>query len=87
MFHPRLGEITALSITKHLEKYGKARNQKLKWRFDISTFRLIGRELITDPITALFELLKNSYDAKLNKGRYYFRNVTYMDNDENLIGS
>ena len=27
---PRLGEITALSITKHLEKYGKARKRKTK---------------------------------------------------------
>lgn len=35
----------------------------LKWRFDVSTFRLIGRELITDRITALFELVKNCYDA------------------------
>ena len=32
----------------------------LKWRFDISTFQLIGRELITDRVTALFELVKNS---------------------------
>lgn len=35
----------------------------LKWRFDVSTFRLIGRDLITDRITALFELIKNCYDA------------------------
>ena len=35
----------------------------LKWRFDISTFRLIGRDLITDRVTALFELVKNCYDA------------------------
>jgi signal transduction histidine kinase len=35
----------------------------LKWKFDVSTFRLIGRGLITDRITALFELVKNSYDA------------------------
>ena len=35
----------------------------LKWRFDVSTFRLIGRDLITDRVTALFELVKNCYDA------------------------
>jgi hypothetical protein len=33
------------------------------WKFDVSTFRLLGRELITDRITALVELVKNSYDA------------------------
>ena len=33
--------------------------QSLRWRFDVSTFRLIGRDLITDRITALFELVKN----------------------------
>ena len=65
----------------------KQENEKLKWRFDISTFRLIGRELITDRITALFELLKNSYDANSTRVDIIFENVTYKDNDENLIGS
>ena len=36
---------------------------KLKFNFDVSTIRLLGRELITDRITALFELVKNCYDA------------------------
>lgn len=31
---------------------------KLKFNFDVSTIRLLGRELITDRITALFELVK-----------------------------
>ena len=44
----------------------------LKWRFDISTFRLIGRELITDRITALFELVKNSYDANAKRVNVIF---------------
>ena len=30
---------------------GDSEDKKLKWRFDISTFRLIGRELITDRIS------------------------------------
>ena len=47
----------------------------LKWRFDISTFRLIGRELITDRITALFELVKNCYDANAQKVSVVFENV------------
>lgn len=47
----------------------------LKWRFDISTFRLIGRELITDRITALFELVKNCYDANATEVEVIFENV------------
>lgn len=39
----------------------------LHFKFDVSTFRLLGRELITDRITALFELVKNSYDANAEK--------------------
>jgi signal transduction histidine kinase len=37
--------------------------EELQWKFDVSTFRLLGRELITDRITALVELVKNAYDA------------------------
>lgn len=50
-------------------------NQSLKWRFDVSTFRLIGRDLITDRITALFELVKNCYDANAQKVLVEFNNV------------
>lgn len=42
------------------------KDQFFKFNFDISTYRLLGRELITDRITALFELVKNSYDANSN---------------------
>ncbi len=38
-------------------------DKNLRWRFDVNTFRLLGRELITDRITAVFELVKNCYDA------------------------
>lgn len=50
-------------------------NQVLKWRFDISTFRLIGRDLITDRVTALFELVKNCYDANATEVTIIFNNV------------
>lgn len=50
-------------------------NQVLKWRFDISTFRLIGRDLITDRVTALFELVKNCYDANATEVTITFNNV------------
>lgn len=56
------------------------RGNILKWRFDISTFQLIGRELITDRVTALFELVKNSYDANARKVTVTFENVQPKDN-------
>ncbi len=49
--------------------------QTLKWRFDVSTFRLIGRDLITDRVTALFELVKNCYDANAQNVSVIFENV------------
>ena len=50
--------------------------QKLKWRFDVNTFRLIGRELITDRITAVYELVKNCYDANATEVTIRFENVS-----------
>lgn len=38
-------------------------SSSLKWRFDINVLRLIGRELISDRVTAVYELVKNCYDA------------------------
>ena len=54
-------------------------DNKLKWRFDISTFRLIGRDLITDRITALFELVKNCYDANASRVDIFFEKVSLND--------
>ena len=48
----------------------------LKWRFDVNTFRLIGRELITDRITAVYELVKNCYDANATQVDVIFENVS-----------
>ena len=54
----------------------------LKWRFDVSAFRLIGRDLITDRITALFELVKNCYDANATEVviRFHKAGVACDDN-------
>lgn len=59
-------------------------NNSLKWRFDISTFRLIGRDLITDRVTALFELIKNCYDANATSVHVRFENVS-NNNDGSSI--
>lgn len=57
----------------------------LKFRFDVSAYRLLGRELITDRITALFELVKNSYDANTNEVHIYFDSVNPNSNDSKII--
>jgi signal transduction histidine kinase len=49
--------------------------QFLKWRFDVNTFRLLGRDLITDRITAVYELVKNCYDANSTKVSVRFENI------------
>lgn len=49
--------------------------KSLKWAFDISAYRLIGRELITDKITAVYELVKNSYDANASVVELIFKHV------------
>ena len=54
---------------------------KLKFNFDVSTFRLLGRELITDRITALFELVKNCYDANSDKVVLTFHNTSQLKGD------
>lgn len=56
----------------------------LKWRFDVSTFRLIGRDLITDRITALFELVKNCYDANATEVTMSFNNVKIQNPDSSI---
>jgi signal transduction histidine kinase len=57
-------------------------NDPLRWRFDVNTFRLLGRELITDRITAVFELVKNCYDANSTNVTVEFQDVS----EKNEIG-
>jgi signal transduction histidine kinase len=51
-------------------------NTSLRWRFDVNTFRLLGRDLITDRITAVFELVKNCYDANATSVIVDFQNIS-----------
>ncbi len=57
----------------------------LRFKFDVSTFRLLGRELITDRITALFELVKNCYDANAEKVDVTFENLNPLSNQSRII--
>lgn len=65
---------------------GKVNKQEqLRWRFDVNTFRLLGRELITDRITAVFELVKNCYDANANSVTVDFFNVSSNSREDSTI--
>ena len=57
----------------------------LHFNFDVSAYRLLGRELITDRITALFELVKNSYDANANEVSVEFINVDSKNGNSKII--
>ncbi|MDB5231056.1 MAG: zraS 5 [Chitinophagaceae bacterium] len=57
----------------------------LRWRFDVNTFRLLGRELITDRVTAVFELVKNSYDANATDVTVSFLNINSKENDKKIV--
>ncbi len=60
-------------------------NQTLQWRFDVNTFRLLGRELITDRVTAVFELVKNCYDANAKNVQIHFSNITTKSENQKII--
>mgnify|MGYP000275807608 FL=1 len=60
-------------------------NQSLKWRFDVNTFRLLGRDLITDRITAVYELVKNCYDANATLVEVKFENLGYISENGKII--
>lgn len=57
----------------------------LHFKFDISTFRLLGRELITDRITALFELVKNCYDANAENVQLTFENLNPLCPESRIV--
>jgi len=59
--------------------------QTLKYKFDVSAYRLLGRELITDRITALFELVKNCYDANSTEVRVDFYDVNPRSNKSRIV--
>jgi len=59
--------------------------QTLKYKFDVSAYRLLGRELITDRITALFELVKNCYDANSTEVIVDFFNVNPRSDKSRIV--
>lgn len=64
---------------------GKKNYNSIKFNFDVSAYRLLGRELITDRITALFELVKNAYDANAENVTVEFHNVNPLTEESKII--
>lgn len=64
---------------------GNSNPSILHFKFDVSTFRLLGRELITDRITALFELVKNCYDANAEKVDITFEYLNPLSEKSTII--
>ena len=60
-------------------------DENLRWRFDVNTFRLLGRELITDRVTAVFELVKNCYDANATSVTVDLVNVSSKKKEDRKI--
>ena len=63
----------------------KDNKEVLHFKFDVSTFRLLGRELITDRITALFELVKNCYDANAKKVDLTFERLNPLSEESRIL--
>ncbi|CAA0180550.1 sensor histidine kinase [Tenacibaculum maritimum] len=61
------------------------RKDSITFNFDVSAYRLLGRELITDRITALFELVKNAYDANAENVSVEFQNINPLSTDSKII--
>ncbi len=57
----------------------------LRFNFDVSAYRLLGRELITDRITALFELVKNAYDANAENVTVQFIDINPINHNSKII--
>lgn len=49
--------------------------EKLKFKVSSQLKNIIGKELITDDFIAIFELVKNSYDANARKVEIVFKNI------------
>lgn len=68
-----------------MAKSVKSENTYLNFNFDVSAYRLLGRELITDRITALFELVKNAYDANADNVSVQFLNINPKTEKSKII--
>jgi len=56
--------------------------EQLQFKISSELKNIIGKELITDDFIAIFELVKNSYDAGAKKVYIIFKNVKNISDNE-----
>jgi len=61
-------------------------SQQLHFKISSALKNIIGRDLIKDDFIAVFELVKNSYDAHASQVDIYFENI-YSDKAKIIINS
>ncbi len=59
--------------------------KKLDFKISAGLKNIIGKELITEDHTAIFELVKNSYDADATNVKIIFQNIKSEDNTKSKI--
>ena len=59
--------------------------EKLDFRISSGLKNIIGKELITNDMIAIFELVKNSYDANANEVKIVFENIKSANDEESRI--
>ena len=78
-----MGDIDADTIDENVINL-KDMPEKLNFRISSALKDIIGRDLITDDNIAVFELVKNSYDAYASQVDIYFENI-YSENSKIII--
>ncbi len=58
---------------------------KLQFRVSSALKSIIGKDLITDDFVAIFELVKNSFDANAKRSDLIFNNVNVTDSSSSII--
>ena len=59
--------------------------EKLDFKISSGLKNIIGKELITNDMIAIFELVKNSYDADANEVKIVFENIKSDNEEESRI--
>ncbi len=59
--------------------------EKLDFKISAGLKDIIGKELITEDHTAIFELVKNAYDADAKNVKIVFQNIKEQNNDKSKI--
>lgn len=65
---------------------GLSSAEPLTFKISSELKNIIGRELITDDFIAIYELVKNAYDANAHKVELYFNHVRPTDKKEDKTG-